>query len=160
MLCVILNWAKRMITCAARIKRSLHVELQGQTDRADSTDLLLRSFGGNNAPPYILHSKASCQLHLYGWAVLNFPYGCSWAVALCFVWWQWASHRLSLCTLIIYCSTGLFVLTLWMRYALVELFLSFLKVNHWYPKGSTVSTQFQAFSVSHFLQTHVFFFFL
>lgn len=63
MLYVILNWAKQMITCAAYIKQSLHVELQGQTGMADPTDLLLHSFGDNDVPPYILHSEASCQDH-------------------------------------------------------------------------------------------------
>lgn len=68
MLYVVLNWAKRMITdtCAAHIKRCLHVELSVQMEMANVTHLPLLSFGSDDVPPHTLHSEALSQFHLCG----------------------------------------------------------------------------------------------
>lgn len=53
-------------TCSAHIKQSVHAELLVQMEMANTADLLFRSLGSDDVPPYALHSEAPSQFHLCG----------------------------------------------------------------------------------------------
>lgn len=115
MLCAILNWVKKIITdtCEAHIKQGLHEA----TCKIIGTDV----YSGYHryaciplgAMMFHLMDYGILGIHLYGSAELNFLFGCFWAVALhSFRDIQQAGCRHFWYSLIMKCTTGLFVLAL------------------------------------------------
>lgn len=102
-------------------------------EMANTTDLLLCSFGSVDVPPYALHTEAPSQLHLCGPTVF---------ITIEFSIWRFLSSSTLFCCDVqqaTYSSTtGLFVLTLKWCFALVELFLFFFQstTDISYPRDS------------------------